>query len=150
MGFDHIIDNNYNRHATQDYLIKMSRKKSQRLVYVFIIFGAFALILSMIANNSSFAGDWSTVTNAYIGTIPYLGIMGIGLYFGLTGKSKFLGTALLFGLLGIINAGLFNYLNDQKIWIDAYVNTTTAITDIMLITIIVWLIFGFILGAIKR
>jgi len=128
----------------------MSRKRSQRLAYVFIIFGAFAVILSAIANNSNLGGDWSTVTNAYVGALPYLAIMGIGLYYSVTGKSKFLGTSLLFGLIGIINAGLFNYLNDQNIWIDAYVTATTTITDIMLITIILWLIFGFILGAVKR
>lgn len=128
----------------------MSRKQSQRLAYVFIIFGAFAVILNAIANNSNLGGDWSTVTTAYLGALPYLGILGVGLYFGVTGKSGFLGTALLFGILGIINAGLFNYLNTQAIWIDAYVNATTTITDIMLVTIILWLILGFILGAVKR
>jgi len=131
-------------------LIKMSRKRTQRLAYVFIIFGAFAVILNAIATGSNLGGDWSTVTNAYVGTLPYLAVMGLGLYFGVTGKSKFLGTALLFGMTGIVNAGLFNYLNDQNIWIDAYVNATTTITDIMLVVIILWLIFGFILGAIKR
>lgn len=109
-----------------------------------------AVIISAIDSNSSFGGDWSTVNAGYIGTIPYLFLMSLGFYFSIKGKSGFLGTSLTFGLVGIVNAGLFNHLNTAGIWIDAYVDATTTITDIMIIVVILWVIFGFILGALRR
>jgi len=128
----------------------MSRKTNQRLAYIFIIFGAMAVIINAVAVNSSFGGDWSTVNAGYIGTIPYLFFMALVFYFSIKGKSGFLGTSLMFGINGMVNASLFNHLNTAGIWIDAYVDATTTITDIMTITLILWLIFGFILGALKR
>jgi len=128
----------------------VSKRTNQRLTYVFIIFGAIAIIINSIAVNSSFGGDWTTVNAGYIGTIPYLFLMALGFYFAIKGKSGFLGTSLIFGVTGIVNAGLFNHLNTAEIWIDAYVDATTTITDIMIIVVILWVIFGFILGALKR
>ena len=120
------------------------------MAYIFIIFGAMAIIMSAIDSKSSFGGDWSTVNAGYIGTIPYLFFMSVGFYFAIISNSAFLGTALTFGMVGIVNAGLFNHLNTAGIWIDAYIDATTTITDIMTITVILWVIFGFILGALKR
>lgn len=109
-----------------------------------------AVIISQVSANSSLGGDWATVNAGYIGTIPYLFMMALGLYFVINGRSGFVGTTLLFGLIGLVNAGLFNHLNTEGIWIDAFIDATTTITDIMTITLILWLVIGFIVGAIRR
>ena len=124
--------------------------RNKRIVYVFIIFGIFAMILNIVANYTSFNGEWSTVTQVYVGAIPYLAFMAIALYFGLTRQIGMIGTASIFGLAGIMNGGLFYYLNTAGVWIDEYVNATTTITDIVIVTVIIWIIFGFIIGSKSR
>ena len=54
------------------------------------------------------------------------------------------------GVLGIINAMVFWTLNEEGIIIDSFVSGSITILDCMVYTIILWLIVGIILSAVKR
>ena len=124
--------------------------RSKRTAYIFIIFAAFAIILNIVANYSVIGGDWQTIATVFTQLLPYLGFMAIGLYWGVNRTSGMIGTSLLFGLVGVCNAALFYNLNTLGIWIDAWIDATTTITDIMAVTVILWVVFGFLIGARQR
>lgn len=59
-------------------------------------------------------------------------------------------TTIGIGSIGIFVAYIFWYLNDNGIWLDQYVTAGTPIQEIMAITIMIFLLVGVILSAMRR
>ena len=57
---------------------------------------------------------------------------------------------LVCGVLGIVNAMIFNTMNTEGIIIDSFVSGNITILDIMTYTIILWLLVGIIIAAVKK
>lgn len=57
---------------------------------------------------------------------------------------------MLFGLGGIITAGLEEALYDKGILIDEFITGTITIADLMTITVILWILVGMIVAVMKR
>jgi len=58
-------------------------------------------------------------------------------------------TVIGIGTIGIFVAYIFWYLNDKGIWIDQAITASTSITDIMAIIILIFLLVGVLLGAMR-
>ena len=58
-------------------------------------------------------------------------------------------TTIGFGVLGIFVASIFWYLNKEKIWIDQMITGSTSMEDIMIIVIVIFLLVGVILAAMR-
>ena len=58
-------------------------------------------------------------------------------------------TTIGIGSIGIFVAYIFWYLNDKKIWIDQAITDSTSITEIMAVVILIFLLVGVLLGAMK-
>jgi len=57
---------------------------------------------------------------------------------------------LVCGVIGIVNAMIFNTLNDRGVIINELLVGTISITDLMIIVILVWLMLGIIIAAVKN
>jgi len=57
---------------------------------------------------------------------------------------------MLFGLGGIITAGLEEALYDKGILIDEFITGSITIADLMTITVILWILVGMIVAVMKR
>lgn len=58
-------------------------------------------------------------------------------------------TTVGIGSIGIFVAYIFWYLNDKGIWIDQAITASTTIQEIMAIIIVIFLLVGVLLGAMK-
>jgi len=58
-------------------------------------------------------------------------------------------TTIGIGSIGIFVAYIFWYLDDKGIWIDQAVTASTTIQEIMAIIIIIFLLVGVLLGAMR-
>lgn len=58
-------------------------------------------------------------------------------------------TTIGMGAIGIFVAYIFWYLNEYEIWVDQAVTTSTTIQEIMAIIIVIFLLVGVILGAMR-
>ena len=57
---------------------------------------------------------------------------------------------ILFGLGGIITAGLEETLYNRGVMIDEFISGTISIADLMAITILIWILLGIVIAVIKR
>ena len=57
---------------------------------------------------------------------------------------------ILFGLGGIVTAGIEEALYDKGVLIDEFITGSVTIADLMSITVIVWLLVGIIVAVVKR
>ena len=57
---------------------------------------------------------------------------------------------LICGVIGIINAMIFHTLNDEGIIIDEFITGSITITNLMALVIVIWLIVGIIIAAVKK
>jgi len=53
------------------------------------------------------------------------------------------------GIIGIFVAYIIWYLNDNSIWVDQYITTNTPIQEIMAVIIIIFLLVGVIMAAVR-
>jgi len=58
-------------------------------------------------------------------------------------------TTVGMGALGVFIAYIFYYLNDEGIWVDQVITASTTIQDIMAVIILIFLLVGVILGAMR-
>ena len=58
-------------------------------------------------------------------------------------------TTIGMGAIGIFVAYIFWYLNEYEIWVDQAVTASTTIQEIMAIIIVIFLLVGVILGAMR-
>ncbi len=58
-------------------------------------------------------------------------------------------TTIGFGTIGILMSYIFWYLNDKDIWVDQYITADTPITEVMAIIIIVFLLVGVLISAMR-
>ena len=58
-------------------------------------------------------------------------------------------TTIGMGVIGVFVAYIFWYLNDEGIWVDQAITASTSITEIMAIIIIIFLLIGVILAAMR-
>ena len=58
-------------------------------------------------------------------------------------------TVIGIGSIGIFVAYIFWYLNEEGIWIDQAITATTTIENIMTIIILIFLLVGVLLGAMR-
>jgi len=58
-------------------------------------------------------------------------------------------TVIGIGSIGIFVAYIFWYLNEEKIWIDQAITESTSISDVMAIIILVFILVGVILAAMR-
>jgi len=58
-------------------------------------------------------------------------------------------TTIGMGGIGIFVAYIFWYLNEEKIWIDQAITESTSISDVMAIIILVFILVGVILAAMR-
>lgn len=59
-------------------------------------------------------------------------------------------TTIGIGSIGIFVAYIFWYLNEYKIWVDQAITASTSIQEIMAIIILIFIIVGVLLGAMRR
>lgn len=124
-------------------------KKHFKVMYVIIVLGLFAIILQQISRTGFITANWVIIVNNYISSIPYLFLIGLGLYWLLYYRVRdrtFVGDIFICGLEGIFFAGLFKFLYDNNIWINQYIVAPQTIEGLMFITIILWVCIGFIFG----
>lgn len=57
---------------------------------------------------------------------------------------------LLFGVLGIVIAMIFNAMNTAGVVVDEFVTGSVSITDLMAGTIVFFLIIGVVVAALKK
>jgi len=57
---------------------------------------------------------------------------------------------IMFGMAGIVTAGIEQSLYTRGILIDEYITGTIAIADLMTITILLWILFGIVIAVLKR
>ena len=58
-------------------------------------------------------------------------------------------TTIGIGSIGVFVAYIFWYLNDKGIWIDQAITASTPIQEIMAIIILIFLLVGVLLGAMR-
>jgi len=58
-------------------------------------------------------------------------------------------TTIGIGSIGVFVAYIFWYLNDKGIWIDQAITATTTITEIMAIIIVIFILVGVLLAAMR-
>ena len=58
-------------------------------------------------------------------------------------------TTIGMGAIGIFVAYIFWYLNEYEIWVDQAITASTTIQEIMAIIIVIFLLVGVILGAMR-
>lgn len=58
-------------------------------------------------------------------------------------------TTIGFGAIGIFVAYIFWYLNDEGIWVDQAITASTTIQEIMAIIIVIFLLVGVLLSAMR-
>jgi len=58
-------------------------------------------------------------------------------------------TTIGIGSIGIFVAYIFWYLNDNGIWVDQAITTSTTIQEIMAIIIVIFLLVGVLLAAMR-
>jgi len=58
-------------------------------------------------------------------------------------------TTIGIGSIGIFVAYIFWYLNEEGIWIDQAITASTTIQEIMAVIILIFLLVGVLLGAMK-
>ena len=58
-------------------------------------------------------------------------------------------TTIGVGFIGVLVAYIFWYLNDKEIWIDQMITTATPIEEIMTIIIVIFLLVGVLLAAMR-
>lgn len=134
----------------------MRKKKRNRLILLAILIGIgiYTIILSNVDRFVNVGGDWNTITIQVLDYLPSL----IGLALGLTilikdkgrGSSTPMRIMLITGLLGVCFSGLFYEMYIDNIWLDEIITATFTITDFQLVIVLCSLIFGIILGLIKR
>ena len=58
-------------------------------------------------------------------------------------------TTIGMGAIGVFVAYIFWYLNDNGIWVDQAITASTTIQEIMAIIIVIFLLVGVLLGAMR-
>jgi len=58
-------------------------------------------------------------------------------------------TTIGMGAIGVFVAYIFWYLNDKGIWVDQAITASTTIQEIMAIIIVIFLLVGVLLGAMR-
>lgn len=58
-------------------------------------------------------------------------------------------TTIGVGAIGIFVAYIFYYLNDKGIWIDQYITESTTIQEVMAVIIVIFLLVGVLLAAMR-
>lgn len=126
--------------------------RAWRTLYIIVAIGLIVIILQYVSQSGLMGGNFNTISTTFITLFPYMGGMGLGLYFLVIRKKKesILNTTLIGGMLGIFNAGLFNTMNTNNIWIDDVVTATFTIVDLMTVVVLFWFFIGLIVGLIKN
>ncbi len=59
-------------------------------------------------------------------------------------------TTIGVGTIGIFIAYIFWYLNDNSIWVDQYITLTTPIEEVMAVIIVIFLLVGVLIAAMRK
>jgi hypothetical protein len=57
---------------------------------------------------------------------------------------------LVSGVLGVVNAMILKTLSDNGILVDAMIENTITLTDLMTLVVVIWLVGGILVSVIKR
>jgi len=131
----------------------MRKKSAFRIMYIIFAIVILIIFVGALTAYNVIPGNWNTVANHLINGIPYFIAIGLGFYWFVnrtTKRTSLLGDIMVCGTIGIGFAGLSNYLYLNNIWLDAYITVTNTIEEFMAVVIIIWMIIGFIIGAVKR
>lgn len=59
-------------------------------------------------------------------------------------------TTIGVGTIGIFIAYIFWYLNDKGIWVDQYITAATPIQEVMAVIIVIFLLVGVLIAAMRK
>jgi len=68
---------------------------------------------------------------------------------GISDKSV-VGDILICTIIGIMIAGIVNYLVTNGIWLDNYIQAGQTVSELMFIIVVVWVIIGLIVASARR
>ena len=115
--------------------------------FVLIIIGIVAVLLIALALQGLLGGEWTTVAQGLTATVLMVGTFAFVLY-GLKNAPWPL-TILICGVAGIVQAAIEYSLHDQGILLDEFTTGTVTISDIMIVTVLIWLLVGAVYAVAK-
>lgn len=133
----------------------MRKKRKQRVVLTLLIgIVVFIIILNVIDQGNIVGGDWTVITASIMNYLaPLIGI-GLGITIMLRDVGNYSTTPmrlmLMTGIIGVCISWLFFELNADGIWIDEIVTATLTITDLQIVVVMFSMLFGIIIGLVKR
>ena len=133
----------------------MRKKRKQRVVLTLLIgIVVFIIILNVIDQGNIVGGDWTVITASIMNYLaPLIGI-GLGITIMLRDVGNYSTTPmrlmLMTGIIGVCISWLFFELNADGIWIDEIVTATLTITDLQIVVVMFSMLFGIVIGLVKR
>ena len=133
----------------------MRKKRRQRVTLTLLIgIVVFIVILNVIDQSNIVSGNWTVITASLMTYLaPLIGI-GLGITIMLRDVGNYSTTPmrimLMTSIIGVCISWLFFELNTDGIWIDEIVTATFTITDLQIVIVMFSMIFGIIIGLIKR
>ena len=132
------------------------RKKRRQFVMLTLLIGivVFIVLLNVIDQGGFVGGNWTVITASFIEYLgPLIGI-GVGLTIMLRDAGNYSTTPmrimLITSIIGVCLSWLFYELYLDGIWVDEIVTATFTITDLQIVVVMFSMLFGIVIGLVKR